>query len=118
MCEINLESMQELLEVNKNVKKPKPIYPDYGIKKVKNLITETKNFIGTMDIYQLSKEPKIERYNNIEKLESNYLIIVKAVHNIEPSRLLNILKGSELKPIGVGIIYVDNLEDEDILVIH
>ncbi len=116
MCEINLESMQELLEVNKKVEKPKPIYPNYGIKKIKNLISETRNFIGTLDICQLSNEAKIEIYNNNDQLpEQNYLIIIKTIHQTESLRLLELLKG--LEPLGIGIIYVDDLENEEILII-
>ena len=57
MYEIILETMQELLFVGEDILKPTSRNPDNVVNKVKNLISETKNFIGTLDICQLSSEP-------------------------------------------------------------
>ena len=112
MCEINLETMQELLFIDDKGKLTQR-HPMHGINKVKNLISETKNFIGVLDIYQLSSEPKIESCNVNNLPKKNYLIIVKTLDETEPLKLLERLKG--LKPLGVGIIYVDDLENEEVL---
>ena len=96
MCEINIESISKLLQLNKSeINKP--------------------NNIGSMDICQLSQEPKIEKYENTEKLEKAYIIIIKVLRNIKSSTIVERL--SSLTPIGVGIIYVEDVNNEKILII-
>lgn len=114
MCEINLKTMQELLFID-DKDKPTQMHPLHGINKVKNLISKTRNFIGTLDIHQLSSDPKIESCNINNLPKKNYLIIVKALDKTEPLELFEKLK--ELKPLGVGIIYVNDLKNEEVLII-
>ena len=111
MCEINLATIERLLITSEEVTKPSDIRSE-----VKNLIARTRNFIGTLDICQLSSDPKIEKYHSGKLPKKPYLVIVKVIDETKPLVLLEMLKN--LTPIGVGIIYVDALEDEEVLIIN
>ncbi len=112
-----MDSIHQLLQSNQyeGLQKEK-IISGSPINEARILIQKTKNYIGSMNICQLSDDIKITSYSSLDKLRKiNYIVIIKTLHNIEPTELFSRL--SYLSPIGIGIVYVDDASDEEILII-